>query len=75
MSCSSRCCEGAGGKFNLNELPEPKNLTKLYEGLDIIYTSCEGSVDGCHEAVKKYMGRYRSNQDDWKKFRKFDDHK
>lgn len=63
--CKERgCCTMA-------DLPVPAKLKDLVMGLQIIFEHDKVNV----EFVKNYMGMYKSNRKDWKRFAIFDQHR
>ena len=68
----SKICESSGcmpeGEDFTEPLPPPKTLDDLIKGLHIIFSRDEVNV----ELVKAYMGLYKSNFKEWRKFAIFD---
>lgn len=52
-------------------LPEPNTLDNMIKGLRILFDQDDVNVD----QVKKYMGEYQSNPEEWTEFAKFDPHR
>lgn len=59
------------GSCSMSDLPVPATLKDLVMGLQKIFEHDKVNV----EFVKHYMGMYKSNRKEWKRFAIFDQHR